>query len=301
MRTPYVSRTAPPLLVTLLAAGLAACGGPSSPPPEPAAPMAAPAPESSEPAAVGTGAPAATEDEAARAAQEAALQEREAALAQREAQLAEREAAAAHSTQPKPATRPATPAAVAPAPAATPSQPAPAPEPPPPVTVPAGTQLAIELVAPLSSKTASVGNAVEARLAEDLRVDGRRVAKAGASVRGSVTEVVSGSRKIGARPLLRVEFTQLALADGTTAAISASALHEGPSERGRDTAKIVGGTAAGAIVGHQVDDDKGRVIGGILGGAAGAVAAHKTGTEAELAAGARLSAALAAGFTYRGP
>jgi hypothetical protein len=296
-----MNRIEPPLLVTLLAAGLAACGGPSSPPPEPAAPVAAPAPETSEPASVEAGSPAATDEDAARAAQDAALREREAALAQREAQLDEREAAAARTAQPKPTTRPATPAASAPAPAATPSRPAPAPEPPPPVTVPAGTQLAIELAEPLSSKTASVGDPVGARLAEDLRLDGRRVAKAGASVRGSLTEVVSGSRKIGARPLLRIEFSQLALADGTTAAISASALHEGPSERGRDTAKIIGGTAAGAIVGHQVDDDKGRVIGGILGGAAGAVAAHKTGTEAELPAGARLTASVASAFTYRGP
>jgi hypothetical protein len=46
------------------------------------------------------------------------------------------------------------------------------------------------------------------------------------------------------------------------------------------------------VIGHQIDDDKGKVIGGILGGAAGAVAAQKTGGEVELPAGTVLTFAL---------
>ena len=60
------------------------------------------------------------------------------------------------------------------------------------------------------------------------------------------------------------------------------------------TERIVGGTAAGAIIGGQVKSgDKGKVIGGLIGGAIGAVAAHETGTEAKLAAGSPLVISLA--------
>jgi uncharacterized protein YcfJ len=112
--------------------------------------------------------------------------------------------------------------------------------------------------------------------------------------------VTSGSQKIGAVPALRIDFTQLVVADGTSTAINARAVQKGQSEKGRDTAKIAGGTAAGAIIGHQIDDDKGKVIGGVLGGAAGAIAAQKTGTEVELPAGSTLTATLRADFEYTG-
>ena len=59
--------------------------------------------------------------------------------------------------------------------------------------------------------------------------------------------------------------------------------------------KIVGGAAAGAILGHQIKGgDTGKVIGGLLGGAIGAVAAQKTGTEVKLDAGTELAISLAA-------
>ena len=68
-------------------------------------------------------------------------------------------------------------------------------------------------------------------------------------------------------------------------AISGRIVQLGKSDTGRDTAKIAGGALAGAVIGHQIDSDKGKIIGGILGGAAGAVAAKKTGTEVELPSG----------------
>jgi len=131
-------------------------------------------------------------------------------------------------------------------------------------------------------------------------VGSRRVASAGSMVRGSVREVTSGSKKIGAVPAIRIDFNQLVVADGSTVAINARAVQKGQSEKGRDTAKIAGGTAAGAIIGHQIDDDKGKVIGGVLGGAAGAIAAQKTGTEVELPAGSTLTATTRADFEYKG-
>lgn len=295
---------AAPAALTLAAAfalGTVACGGPSAPAPEAPAPTVEPSAATPPPDAAQD---AAAAEQAAReqalAAQEAdlALREREAELARREAEVTAREAAAA-----KPAPRPAAVAkpAVAAKPVATPPKQAAAPPPPPPpVTVPTGTQLSVNLEDAYSTKTNAVGQPVAGRLASDLIVGDRVVARAGAPIRGSITEVTSGSNKVGAVPALKIDFTELVVADGSTMTINARINQKGQSEKGRDTAKIVGGTAAGAIIGHQVDDSSGKVIGGILGGAAGAVAAKKTGTEVEIPAGSVLAANLRSDFVYSG-
>jgi hypothetical protein len=153
------------------------------------------------------------------------------------------------------------------------------------VTVPAGTELAVELLAPITTKTAQVGDLVDARLASALSVNGRLVAPAGATVRGTVTEVVSGSNKIGGKPTLGLTFDGLELAGGGMASISGVLIQQGKSETAKDSAKIAGATVAGAIIGHQIDDDKGKIIGGLLGGAAGTAAAKKTGGEVEVPEG----------------
>lgn len=301
----------PLALVVSAALAAAGCGSSSKPPESASVPPAAEASVAQAAAEAAAEDAAAAEEAAAAeqaaleqqlAAQEAdlALREREAELARREAELAARQAAAA-----KPAPRPAAvtkPAAAAKPTATAPTQAAaaPPPPPPPPVTVPAGTQLSVNLEDSYSTKSNAVGQPVSARLASDLVVGDRVIARAGAPISGSITEVTSGSAKIGAVPALKIDLTQLVAADGTTLAINARINQKGQSEKGRDTAKIVGGTAAGAVIGHQVDDDKGKVIGGLLGGAAGAVAAKKTGTEVEIPAGTVLAANLRSDFVYSG-
>lgn len=269
------------------ALALAACGGPSTPG-ETAAATQPPAESAADTARAEAAAAAdleAREADIARREAELALAQREQEVARRESELVAKEkASAAKATTParkvaaapKPATVAAVPKPAAPAPAAAPVQ---------PVVVPAGTQLSIGLSAPVSTKTASIGDPVDARLASDLVIDGRRAVLAGAPVRGRVTEVVSGSHKIGGTPTLGMNFDGLELEDGSTVAISGRLVQQGKSDTGRDTAKILGGTAAGAVIGHQIDDDKGKVIGGILGGAAGALAARKTGGEIDVPAG----------------
>jgi len=289
------------LLVGMSALALAACGSSKSPQ-EPAAvaagdPYAAPeapaesAPEATDPAAE----LAAREQEIAAREAELALQQREADLARREAELAARQ------STPKPAV-PARTASTTPKPAATPASTTakPAPVVVTPINVPAGTALSVELTSGVGTKTAVVGKRVEGRLASDVVVDGRVAAKAGAVVTGSVTEVVSGSDKIGGMPTLALAFDTLTLGSGVNVPISARYLQQAKSETGRDTAKIVGGTAAGAVIGHQVDDDKGTVIGGVLGGAAGAIAAKKTGGEVRLPSGTVISVTLDAPFEVSG-
>jgi hypothetical protein len=165
--------------------------------------------------------------------------------------------------------------------------------------VPSGTRLAIALKQTLSSKTAHPGERFEAVLTSDvLAADGRVAVPAGATLTGAITHVVSGSRNIGATPLIALRFDHLVTAGGQRIPISGELDERGASERGRDTAKILGGVAAGAVIGNQSrNNDRGKLIGGLLGGAIGAIAAKNTGTEVALADGAPLTIAIDAPFT----
>jgi len=237
---------------------------------------------------------AATEEEAARTAREEDLARREAELAmkEKEADLARREAALA---KPKTASKPkVTPAATTTVASAPP--PAPKPAGPRVYTVPTGTSIEVQLPAAITTKTAKVGDRISANLTQDLVVDGKVIARAGNLLQGSVSEVISGSQKIGGMPTLGLTFDNLTLADGTDTTVTGTVTQvAAKSDKGRDAAKIAGGAVAGAVIGHQVDGDKGKIIGGLLGAAAGTAAAKKTGTEVELPAGTVI------GFTLESP
>jgi len=295
------------LLLAALAVAVTGCGQSKAPAPESPAPVAAATPPD-DAAAQAAAAQAAAEAKAAElAAKENELADRETALKQKEleAELAKRDAetaaaaaaaakkdAAAQQAAAKKASaaKPATAGAAAATPQAAP--------PAPPILVPAGTQLAIEVVTPLSTKTNKVGDSVDARLASDLMVGDRRAAKAGASVHGTVTQVISGSNKIGGTPTLGVTFDSL-VANGTSVSINAPFTKTAKSETGKDTAKIIGGAAAGAIIGHQASSKNGAVVGGLLGGGAGTAVAHETGGEAKLAAGKVITVATQSSFEAR--
>jgi biotin carboxyl carrier protein len=224
----------------------------------------------------------AKEEELARREAELALKEKEAELARREADLA-KATAKPRASAPRPATTTA-------------AAPKPAPAGPRNYTVPAGTSLSAQLPAAISTKTAKVGDRVSAYLTSDLVVDGKVIAKAGSLLQGSVSQVVSGSQKIGGTPTLGLTFDNLTLADGSDKPVHGSITQvAAKSDTGKDTAKIAGGAIAGAVIGHQVDSDKGSLIGGILGAAGGAIAAKKTGSEVELPAGTQI------GFTLDAP
>jgi hypothetical protein len=228
------------------------------------------------------------------AAKEQELAEREAAVKQQEleAELARRNAesaqqsadAAAAAARKSAAQAKAAKAAPARVAAAQPQEAPPPPPPPQPIVIPAGTPLSIEFVSAVNTKNTAVGNAVQGRLASDLVVNGRLAAPAGSTVTGTVTEAVSGSNKIGGMPSVAVTFNSLATVSGPVA-ISARVRQEGASETGKDTAKVVGTTAAGAVIGHQASSKNGAVVGGLIGGAAGLGIAKKTGGDVKFAAG----------------
>lgn len=280
------------LLSVAVAASLVACGGGSGPQSQEKPGADAP------PAAA-----AASQAELDARAEQLALREAELAAKEQEladareqaaAEAAERERAAAAKAAASPAavakTRP--PKSSTPAPSSTEAVKAP-PPPPKPVELAAGTQLTLALSNGLSSKTAKPGDPFEARLVSDLIVDDRRALPAGTRAKGTISKVVSGSDKIGAIPTLELKFDHLELADGRQIPISGQLTQVGKSEKGRDAAKIIGGVAAGAIVGSQVKKGgTGTIVGGLLGGAAGAVVAKNTGTEVELADGSTLTITL---------
>jgi hypothetical protein len=213
--------------------------------------------------------------------EELARREQELALKEKEKELADREAALAKASAPKPA--PSKPATSSPAPAK------PAPKPvaagPKDYVIPAGTSLSVQLPAEISTKTAKVGQRVSGNLTEDLIVDGKVVAKAGALVQGSVTEVISGSKTIGGKPTLTLDFDNITSEGGDRPMNARVTQVADKSDKARDTAKIAGGAAAGGVVGHQISHKNGAIIGAIIGAAAGTAAAKKTGQEVVLPAG----------------
>jgi len=209
----------------------------------------------------------------------------------------------ADTTAPAPAAAPAPPASPPKAAVPRPATPRDATEPrlspPPPrsqpvvLTVPAGTTLPLSLSTALDSKTAKVGDPVSARLTSDVMVDGRTAIASGTTVAGSIVKVVSGSAKVGGTPTLAISFDILEMPGGQDVPISGEITQKGKSDTGRDTVKIVGGTAAGALIGDKViKGKKGKFIGGLLGGAVGAVAAQKTGTEVQMEEGTALAVTL---------
>ena len=206
------------LPAAFVALTLAGCGGSKQPPAdEAAAPIAEDVTVVAKEAEAEAAAKAQADREAelARLESEMTLKERGAELARREAELAAKQKAAQRQVAtPKPAAK-APVAASAPvektqAPAAVART----------YVVPAGTQLTVEIVSPVTTKTAQVGDRIDARLASDIVVDGKTVAFAGSAMRGTVTEVVSGSQKIGGIPTLGLTFDRLTLGGADTVAIT---------------------------------------------------------------------------------
>jgi hypothetical protein len=278
-------------LVCASALAIAGCGQQASTPTATGTPIGAAASDAEAQAA-------ATAKAAELAAKEQELAEREASLKAQEAEKAKQDAEAAAAAAADAAAKKAAAAKSTAKPASTASTKAPV-APPTPIVVPAGTQLAVALTHNVNTKKVLVGAPVDGTLASDLRIEGRTAAKTGAAVKGVVTQVISGSDKIGGVPTIGLRFDTLVAADGSTKTINAAYSQQAKSETGKDTAKILGGAAAGAVIGHQVDDDKGTVIGGLLGAGAGAAAAQKTGVDIKLTAGQVLNVATTTSFEVK--
>jgi hypothetical protein len=152
------------------------------------------------------------------------------------------------------------------------------------VSVPDGTDLVVRLDDRVSSRTARPDDRVEATVAESVRVDGQVAIPAGATVVGTVRDVVAAERPAhGGR--VDLSFGTLVTSDGTPVRIPARVVSV--KEGGIDKSKAGLGALVGGILGAVVDGGKGAIIGAVLGGG-GAVVASK-GEEVDLPPGTVLT------------
>jgi hypothetical protein len=154
--------------------------------------------------------------------------------------------------------------------------------------VPAGTVFVVALDQGLSSQTNSPGDPVQAHVVNEIMSEGEVVVPEGAAARGVVSEV-DDSDRIKGRAYLVLDFRSLETVEGSrnvqTTMVDGSL--QAPGTKKRDAAIIVGGAAAGAVIGEILGDAK---VGAILGGAAGTgVVLATKGKELTVEPGTQLS------------
>ena len=146
-------------------------------------------------------------------------------------------------------------------------------------TVPAGTRITIRTDSEISSASAHAGQSFHANLVNDLVVNGKAIAKAGAPAKGKVTYAKSSGR-LHAPGEVTMRLTSIQLRDGKTLAVSTSGFHaKGKSHTKSNVTKIGGGAAAGALIGAIAGGGKGAAIGTVAGAGAGTGVAAATGKQ----------------------
>lgn len=137
------------------------------------------------------------------------------------------------------------------------------------VTVSAGTSVPAQLVAAVSTDKSQVGDPVQLRTTESVRVNGAVVIPSGSTVHGTVTECRSAGRVKGASEIT-IRFTEVELASGKRYSITAEAFQAVQKGDGKETAAEIGGAAAvggvlGGVLGGKHDVLKGAAIGAAVG------------------------------------
>ena len=167
-------------------------------------------------------------------------------------------------------------------------------------TVPAGTPLKLTVQSAVSSETSKIEDAVDAKLADAVMVDGIEVLPAGSAVRGTVASVES-SGKVKGRASLGLLFSSIT-AYSERHAISARWAAEAESTKKSDAKKIGIGAGAGAIIGGIIGGGKGAATGAAVGGGAGtAMVLTSEGKPVALADGAEITVRLANPIDVRVP
>lgn len=134
-----------------------------------------------------------------------------------------------------------------------------------------GTPIQVQLLTPLDTGSARTGQEFSATLAQPVS-DGKTVWPKGTQVKGKVIEAVSSGRL--ERPAsITLQLTQI----GSSPVVTEPEQIDGKSHAGRNAGLIVGGAAAGAILGGIAGGGKGAVIGTAAGAGAGTLTAIATG------------------------
>lgn len=136
-----------------------------------------------------------------------------------------------------------------------------------------GTPIQVQLLTPLDTGTARAGQEFSATLAQPVSA-GKTVWPKGTQVKGKVLEVVSSGRL--SRPAsITLQITQI----GNSPVLTEPEQIDGKSHAGRNAGLILGGGAAGAILGGIAGGGKGAVIGTAVGAGAGTLTAAATGKQ----------------------
>jgi hypothetical protein len=170
------------------------------------------------------------------------------------------------------------------------------------VTLPAGTVLAVDLETPVGSDISRVEQPVNGRLRHAVMAHGVEVLPAGAAISGHVTSARRPG-KVKGRGLIAFRFTQLDTpGEGRSAISTATISRQGRATKEKDTLKIVGPAAAGAVIGRIAGGKGAARKGAVIGGAAGTGYVLSTrGEDVRLGKGANLAVKLTAPLSVRVP
>ena len=120
------------------------------------------------------------------------------------------------------------------------------------LTLPRGTRLLVRLTTPLSTASQRAGAPFQARLVNDLRVEGAVVAPAGTPVTGALTRSSGGHK--GGTQRLQATFEQISdhgdLVDIVTDTIKVESVREEPARN----------AGTGTVIGVQLDRDAATVV-----------------------------------------
>jgi hypothetical protein len=148
--------------------------------------------------------------------------------------------------------------------------------PPSEMSIPAGTPIAVQLQASVSSANSLPGQQFDAVLAEPLVINGKTVAPRGAPAIGRVTAARKSGR-LHNSGYLRLTLASVTVKGQSIPVQTSSVSVAGGSHRNRNLAWIGGGTGAGALIGALAGGGKGALIGSAVGAAGGTTTAFATG------------------------
>jgi len=159
------------------------------------------------------------------------------------------------------------------------------------ITIPEHTPLRLALETPLSSETASSGDALSAEATSPVRIEGTEAVAAGSHFVGRVSRSSSAAQSDG-RGELTLEFQSVTLPDGARFDLRTRplTLRAPAPQKKKDNAIVAGLAEVGAAVGGLLGGRKGAVAGVAIGGGAGVVYVNSDkGREVTLPARATLS------------
>lgn len=149
--------------------------------------------------------------------------------------------------------------------------------------LPAGTRITLSMDTEINSKVASVNDTFTATVSKPITVENVVVLPFGTIIEGRVTEVSSAG--LGKNGRLQVRFETIRFPNNLKRTINGSLVQElkAPPSNATSIFSIVGGTAAGALIGAASKTQGGALIGAGIGAGAGtAVAFLRKGKDVQI-------------------